>query len=84
MHRKKWVVNASPLIILAKVDQILLLKDLCEEMTMISFSHRRIYQPLADCISQFHPGIEKENNPNNPACPVKFEDHFTGVNPVFS
>ena len=32
MHRKKWVVNASPLIILAKVDQISLLKDLCEEM----------------------------------------------------
>ncbi len=36
MHRKKWVVNASPLIILAKVDQILLLKDLCEEMTIPS------------------------------------------------
>lgn len=34
MHRKKWVVNASPLIILAKVDQVLLLKDLCEEMTI--------------------------------------------------
>jgi len=36
MHRKKWVVNASPLIILAKVDQILLLKDLCEEMAIPS------------------------------------------------
>lgn len=36
MHRKKWVVNASPLIVLAKVDQILLLKDLCEEMNIPS------------------------------------------------
>lgn len=36
MHRKKWVVNASPLIVLAKVEQILLLKDLCEEMTIPS------------------------------------------------
>ena len=31
--------------------------------------------------SQFHPGIEKTKaNPENPARPVKFEDHFTGVN----
>jgi len=36
MHRKKWVVNAFPLIILAKVDQISLLKDLCEEMIIPS------------------------------------------------
>jgi len=33
--------------------------------------------------SQFRPGTEKvTTNPENPACPVKFEDHFTGVNPA--
>jgi len=33
--------------------------------------------------SQFHPGIEKKaTNPINPACPVKFEDHFSGACPV--
>jgi hypothetical protein len=25
---------------------------------------------------------EEKTNPDNPACLVKFEDHFTGVNPV--
>ncbi|GAI89337.1 unnamed protein product, partial [marine sediment metagenome] len=33
--------------------------------------------------SQFRPGIEKaKTNHENPARPVNFEDHFTGVDPV--
>jgi len=33
--------------------------------------------------SQFHPGLKKEQtNHENPASPVKFEDHFTGVDPI--
>jgi predicted nucleic acid-binding protein len=31
---KKWVLNASPLIILAKIDQLILLRHLCEEMVV--------------------------------------------------
>ena len=45
---RKWVLNASPLIVLAKIDQIHLLKQLCEEIVVPAGVGQEIAQGSGD------------------------------------